>query len=248
MAKIRVLLVDDHAILREGLRALLSLYEDIEVIGEAQDGDEALAKVASLEPNVVLMDLAMQGMNGLKATWHICQYFPGVRVVILSQHEDRQYVLPLLKAGAAGYLPKRSVGSDLTTAIRAVFSGETYLHPSVSTVVLEEMRSAGCRNQENPNKLTQRETEVLQYIVQGMTNSQIALALSLSIKTVEWHRTNLMNKLNLHCVADLVRYALQNELTEEGSQTPDEYRGENIWKQWSPVFARSIDMNEDQFT
>jgi DNA-binding NarL/FixJ family response regulator len=214
MAEIRVLLVDDHAILREGVRALLGFYEDILVVGEAQDGSEALEKVASLMPDVVVMDLAMQGMNGQEATRCICERFPGVRVLILTQHEDRQYVLPLLKAGAAGYLLKRAVGSDLITAIRAVHSGGTYLHPSVSTILLEEVRGSGCRDWKDPDALTERESEVLHYIVQGLTNSQIALTLSLSVKTVEWHRTNLMNKLGQHNVADLVRYALQKGLVE----------------------------------
>ena len=215
MPEIRVLLVDDHAILRDGLRALLSYYDDIEVVGEAQDGEEALAKVDSLRPDVALMDVAMRGMNGLEATRCINQHFRRTRVLILSQHEDRQYVLPLLQAGASGYILKRALGSDLITAIRTVFNGDTYLHPSVSTIVLEEMRGKNNHYRIAPDPLTQRETEVLKHIVSGMTNAQIAITLSLSIKTVEWHRSNLMSKLDIHNVADLVRYALLNELVED---------------------------------
>lgn len=212
MPEIRVLLVDDHSILREGLRALLSYYDDISVVGEAQDGQEALEKVGSLKPDVVLMDVAMKKMNGLEATREIRQKYPRTRVLVLSQHEDRQYVMPVLQAGAAGYLLKRAVGADLITAIRTVFSGETYLHPSVSTIVMEEMRGY---HQSHPlDALTDRETEILKHIVKGMTTAQIAVALSLSVKTVEWHRTNLMNKLDLHNVVDLVRYAIQNGLVE----------------------------------
>lgn len=215
MSEIRVLLVDDHAILRAGLRALLGYYADIKVVGEAQNGEEALDQVDKYRPKVVLMDVAMQGMNGLETTRLIRQRYPCTRVLVLSQHEDRQYVIPLLRAGAAGYIPKRAMGKDLINAIRAVSEGETYLHPSVSTIVLEEM----CENQPsngkiNPDSLTQREIEVLEHIVHGMTNAQIAVALSLSVKTVEWHRSNLMSKLDIHNVADLVRYALQHGLVE----------------------------------
>lgn len=213
MSEIQVLLVDDHAILRAGLRALLGYYADIRVVGEAQSGEEALEQVDKHRPNVVLMDVAMQGMNGLEATQMITRRYPTTRVLILSQHEDRQYVIPLLQAGAAGYIPKRAMGKDLITAIRAVSEGETYLHPSISTVVIEEMRgSHQGGSKAKPDALTERETEILKCIAQGMTNSQIAVALSLSVKTVEWHRSNLMSKLDIHNVADLVRYALQNGL------------------------------------
>jgi DNA-binding NarL/FixJ family response regulator len=214
MPEIKVLLVDDHAILREGLRAMLGYYEDIHVVGEAQDGEEALAKVAALRPDIVLMDVAMRGMNGLEATRLISQRYPRTRVLVLSQHEDRQYVLPVLQAGASGYILKRALGADLITAIRTVFLGETYLHPSVSSIVLEEMRGNHHHNGIAPDSLTQREIDVLKHIVLGMTNTQIAAALSLSVKTVEWHRSNLMNKLDVHNVADLVRFALQHGLVE----------------------------------
>jgi DNA-binding NarL/FixJ family response regulator len=213
--EIQILLVDDHALLRDSLRALLSYYDDLLVVGEAQDGAEALAKVEALKPDVILMDVAMQRMNGLEATRLISQRFPNSRVLILSQHEDRQYVLPLLHAGAAGYILKRALGTDLISAIRAVYRGETYLHPSVSTILLDEMRRRQTPGSVSPDALTGRELQVLKLIVQGMTNSQIALALTLSVKTVEWHRANLMSKLDTHNTADLVRYALQHRLIND---------------------------------
>ncbi len=214
MSKVRVLLVDDHAILREGLRALLSIQPDIEVIGEAKNGEEAIQKVESLEPDIVLMDIAMPGINGLEATQLICQQFPKSRVIILSQHEDRQYVVPLLQAGASGYILKRAIGDDLYSAIRKVSLGETYLDPSLNTMIVEEIRQPLSSHPSLPDPLTQRELEVLKYIVHGSSNSQIAVKLSLSTKTVEWHRSNLMNKLDTHNVADLVRYALVHGLID----------------------------------
>ncbi len=213
MPKIRVLLVDDHAILREGLRALLSYYSEIEVVGEASDGATALAQIGQLTPDVVLMDIAMPGMNGLEATRCIREQYPQTRVLVLTQHEDRQYVLPLLQAGASGFVPKRALGSDLISAIRVVARGETFLYPSAATAVVEEIRHPGEGNGSAPESITPRELEILKHIVSGETNSQIAAALSISIKTVEWHRANLMSKLDAHTVADLVRYALEHGLT-----------------------------------
>jgi DNA-binding NarL/FixJ family response regulator len=215
MSRIRVLLVDDHALLREGLRALLGYYDEVEVVGEAPDGKTALARVAELKPDVVLMDIAMPGMNGLETTQRLRQEFPATRVLILTQHEDRQYVLPLLQAGASGYVLKRALGSDLITALRAVARGETFLYPAVAAVVVDEMRRQGEAETTTPAALTSREREILHFIVLGKTNTQMAYTLSLSVKTVEWHRANLMSKLGLHNVADLVRYALQHGLLEE---------------------------------
>ncbi len=217
MPEIRILLVDDHPILRAGLRAMLSYVDDMNVVGEAQDGQEALDQVAALQPDVVVMDVAMQGMNGLDATRAITERYPRTRVLVLSQHEDRQYVLPLLQAGAAGYIMKRALSTDLIRAIQAVYQGETYLHPSVSSIVLEEMLGSRHPEQADPDALTNRETEILKHIVMGKTNTQIAATLCLSVKTVEWHRSNLMNKLDIHNIADLVRYALQHGLVKGDS-------------------------------
>jgi DNA-binding NarL/FixJ family response regulator len=208
VSKIRILLADDHAILSAGLRALLSYYDDVEVVGEARDGAEAVACVNELLPDIVLMDIAMPGMNGIDATRLIREQHPETRVLVLTQHEERQYVLALLQAGASGYILKRALGSDLIVAVRAVASGETFLYPAVSTVVVEEM-------QRPSETLTPREREVLEHIVHGETSPQIAEALSLSVKTVEWHRNNLMSKLGVHNAAELVRFALQHGLVVE---------------------------------
>ena len=215
MSKIRVLLADDHAILREGLRALLGYYDDVQVVGEAQDGAEAIARVGELQPDIVLMDIAMPAMNGLEATRLICQQYPKTRVLILTQHEDRQYVLPLLQAGASGYVLKRALGTNLITALRTVARGETFLYPTVATIVVEEMHRQAEVSEAMPESLTPREREILKHIALGESNPQIAIALSISAKTVEWHRSNLMSKLSVHNVADVVRYALQHGLVEE---------------------------------
>ncbi len=210
MPEIRLLLADDHAILSAGLRALLGYYDDIEIVGEARDGTEAVELVAELRPDVVLMDIAMPGLSGVEATRLIREQHPDTRVLVLSQHGERQYVLAVLQAGASGYILKRALGSDLVEALRMVASGETYLHPDVSTILVDEVRCP-----EEP--LTPREKEILAHIVHGETNLQIAASLSLSTKTVEWHRTNLMSKLNAHNAAELVRTALQRGLVvDEG--------------------------------
>jgi DNA-binding NarL/FixJ family response regulator len=209
MGKIRVFLVDDHALMCEGLRALLSYYSDVEVVGDVRDGAQAIAQVGQLRPDVVLMDIAMPGMNGIDATRVICEKYPDTRVLIVTQHDDRQYVVPLLQAGASGYILKRALGSDLVSALRAVARGETYLHPDVSAALVEEVRYP-------TESLTPREQEILEHIVRGETNSQIADNLSLSVKTVEWHRSNLMSKLDAHNAAELVRIALQYGLVDDG--------------------------------
>jgi len=208
--EIRLLLADDHAILSAGLRALLGYYDDIEIVGEARGGTEAVELVGELRPDVVLMDIAMPGLNGIEATRLIRQQYPHTRVLVLSQHGERQYVLAALQAGASGYILKRALGSDLLGALRAVARGETYLHPEVSTVLVDEVRCPG-------ERLTVREKEILAHIVDGESNGQIAASLSLSVKTVGWHRTNLMSKLNAHNAAELVRMALERGLVvDEG--------------------------------
>jgi DNA-binding NarL/FixJ family response regulator len=215
MAKIRVLLVDDHAILREGLRALLSHYDDVEVIGEAQDGNEAVAFVDQLRPDIVLMDVAMPGMGGLEATRLIRQQYPQTRVLVLTQYDDFQYIQSLLQAGASGYVTKRALGTDLIAALQVVARGATFLQPSVASTVAEQIRHQADSTDAVMEPLTPREQEILKYIALGKTNPQIAIVLSLSVKTVEWHRANLMSKLDAHGVADLVRYAIQHGLVDE---------------------------------
>lgn len=211
---IRLLLVDDHAILREGLRALLSYYPDVEVVGEAGDGLEAIAAVEKLMPDVILMDIAMPGMNGLEATRRIREEHPKAHILVLTQYDDQRYVIPFLKAGVSGYVVKRALGRDLIDAVRAVARGESFLYPSLTGTVLEEIRQPSSDGATTETALTPREREILQRVAAGETSRQIALALNLSAKTVEWHRGNLMNKLGLRSVAELVRYAVEHGLTE----------------------------------
>jgi DNA-binding NarL/FixJ family response regulator len=211
---IRLLLVDDHAILRDGLRALLSYYPDVEVVGEAEDGQQAIEAVERLSPDVVLMDIAMPGMNGLEATRRIRQSHPQTRILILTQYDDQQYVMPLVRAGVAGYVLKRALGSDLINAVRTVAKGESFLYPTVASTVLEELRQPRPEEPEVASGLTTRETEILRRVAAGETSRQIALALNLSAKTVEWHRSNLMSKLGVRSVAELVRYAIEHGMAD----------------------------------
>jgi DNA-binding NarL/FixJ family response regulator len=207
MPKIRVVLADDHAILREGMRALLGYYDDIQVVGEAQDGSEAVARVGELEPDIVVMDIAMPGMNGIEATRAIRAKYPATQVLVLTQHESREYVLTLLEAGASGYILKRAIAADLIAALRTVAAGQVFLHPPVATTLVRGMLG-------QVESLTPRESEVLHLIVSGQTNTQIAKTLCLSVKTVEWHRTNMMSKLSVHSVGELMRYAYDHGLVE----------------------------------
>jgi DNA-binding NarL/FixJ family response regulator len=211
MATIRIFLADDHTIVREGLSLLLSRQEDMEVVGEAQDGEEAIARVLELHPDIVLMDISMPGMNGLQATRKIREQHPETRVLVLTQHEDREFILPILEAGASGYVLKRALGVDLVNALRAVAKGETFLDPTVTTSILEQVQHIASSGKP---LLTPREQDILRRIAQGKTNPEIAADLSLSVKTVDWHRMNIMSKLNLHNVVDLVRYAIKSGLVE----------------------------------
>ena len=209
MADIRVLLVDDHRILREGLRSLLERQSDIRVVGEAGDGREAIQKVEALRPDVVVMDIAMPGMDGLEATVHIKAQHPRVHVLVLTQYDEEQFILPLLKAGASGYVLKRAGRKEILKAIRGVVEEGAFLHPRAAQQVLEAMRApeaaAGPR-------LTPRETEVLRLIAEGKTNREIASILNISPKTVSIHRSNMMAKLDLHSSVELARYAIRQGL------------------------------------
>lgn len=207
MHKTRLLLADDHAILRDGLRYMLQHCDDIEVVGEAADGAEAVARTGELSPDIVLMDVAMPGLNGIEATRLIHERYPATQVLVLSQHQDRQYVVSLLKAGVAGYIPKMALGADLVAALRAVARGEVYLHPSLARATMQEIRGEA-------HLLTPRETEILKLVFSGQTSAQIAEALSLSVNTVEWHRANLMSKLGARNVVDLIHRARQRGLID----------------------------------
>lgn len=212
MTKIRVLLADDHAVLRAGIRALLDMQPDIEVIGEAGDGRQAVERVRELGPDIILMDIGMPGLDGLAATRQIRENHPGTRILILTQHENKEYVLPALKIGASGYVLKRAEGDELLTAIRAVHAGGTFLDPAVAGVLADDARRAPGSPADPFDTLTEREREVLILLAQGKTYQQIAETLYISPKTVDFHRTNLMRKLKLDNRTELTRYALQRGL------------------------------------
>ena len=213
--KTRVLVADDHTIVRQGLRAILESEPDIEVIGEAADGYEAVKKAAALSPDVVVMDVSMPRLNGLEATSRIVRESTKTQVVALTMHSSEEYVYSCLKAGAKGYLLKESASSDLVQAIRVLRAGGTYLHPSISVqVVSEYLKRPDPRTRGRATDgLTSREREVLQLISEGHTNREIATLLTLSVKTVEAHRTRIMEKLKIHNVAGLTRYAISRGIT-----------------------------------
>lgn len=207
MADIRVLVVDDHAILRDGIRSLLERQEDIRVVGEAANGREAIERVQELAPDLVLMDVAMPEMDGLEATRQIKTRFPQVRVLILTQHDDHEYVEPMLRAGASGYVLKRSGGREVVTAIRQVFEHGAYLEPSITRQVIEGLTQPEPKTPASTVDLTGRETQVLHYLISGKSNKEIAHILGISPKTVSVHRSSLMVKLGVRSSVELLRYA-----------------------------------------
>jgi DNA-binding NarL/FixJ family response regulator len=211
MTKIGVLITDDHAIVRDGICALLALTGDIEAVGEATNGREALEMVKKLAPDVVLMDIAMPLMNGLEATRRIHKEFPQTKVIVLTQYEDREYVLPVIEAGAGGFVSKTAASSELTSAIRSVYRGDSFLSPSVARLLVEdyrEMAKVG-KSQDTSEQLTNREREILKLLAEGHSTREIARILVISPKTVERHKTNLMAKLDIHNRLDLFKYALR---------------------------------------
>ncbi len=216
MKQIRVLIVDDHAVLRDGIRSLLESYEDLQVVGEAGNGREAVELVGELSPDVVLMDVAMPEMDGIEATRRIVAAHPQTRVLVLTQHDSREYVFPILEAGAAGYLLKKVRGAELISAVRAVQEGGSYLSPSIAKAVIERsIRKPEDDGEEDATSvLTERETEVLKLVAEGLSNQEIANRLRLSIKTVMGHRANLMDKLDIHSRVELVKYAIRAGLVE----------------------------------
>jgi two-component system response regulator NreC len=208
---VRVLLAEDHTIVRKGLRSLLDGEAGIEVIGEAEDGREAVEKVQQLLPDVVLMDIAMPGLNGLEATRQIKKRFPEVQVLILTMHANEEYIFQILRAGASGYVVKQAAPTELISAIWAAYRGDSFLSPSISkTIIQEYIRQAeAMAEKDSYDKLTNREREVLQLIAEGRSNREIAGLLHISVKTVETHRANLMDKLDIHSTAELTQYAIQ---------------------------------------
>lgn len=211
---IRVVIADDHTIVREGLRALLSSEADITVVGEASDGHDALQEVRRTQPDVVVMDLGMPRLNGVDAAQQIRNEHPKTQVVVLSMHGSEEFVRPAIRAGAAGYLVKGSGLSDLVAAIRAVHRGEAFFSPSITRLVLD--RSAILAESPRPNDLTNREREVLQLIAEGNSSADVARLLSLSVKTVESHRSHIMDKVGVRNVAGLVRHAVRLGLVRPG--------------------------------
>jgi len=211
MQKIRVLVVDDHTIVRDGISALLALAGDIEVVGEAVNGNEALKMAAKLEPDVVLMDIAMPIMGGLEATRRISKEFPKIKVLVITQHDDKEYVFPVIESGASGLISKAAASSELAVGIRAVHRGDSFLSPSVARLLVENyQQTAGDRVQQDPyNHLTEREREILKLLAEGFGTQEIADMLVITRKTVEGHKTNLMAKLGIHNKIDLVKYALR---------------------------------------
>ena len=214
MNKIRVLIVDDHTLVRDGIRALLSLVSNVEVIGEAANGKEAIERVQELSPDVVLMDLSMPIMGGLEATRRIRKEHPKTRVLALTQYDDSEYVIPVIEAGACGFVTKMVAFSELATAIQAAYRGESYLSPSAASTLVEEYQAkVGTEREKDPyQQLTDREREVLKLIAEGHTAREIADMLVVSPKTVEWYKTNLMNKLNIHNKTDLIKYAIRRRI------------------------------------
>jgi len=211
MKRIRILLADDHAVVRQGFRMVLGAHPDMEIVGEAGNGREAVELAERLKPEVVVMDVSMPELNGIEATRRLAASTPHTRVLALSMHKDSVYVREILRAGARGYLLKDSVADDLVAAVRAVASGEGYLSPQVSSAVLDDYR----RHVTNPiDLLTSREREVLQMLAEGKTNKEIAGVLNLSAYTVEAHRGRVMEKLNVHTIADLVRFAVRYGLVD----------------------------------
>lgn len=209
MKPIRILLAEDHTIVRAGIRALLQNLDEVHVVAEAGDGREALRLIETHHPDIVLMDIAMAGLNGLEATARIAKEFPNVHVIILSMHASEEYVLQALRAGAVGYLLKDAGTEELELAVRAVARDETYLSPAVSKhVVADYVRRVG-GEPSSLERLTRRQREILQLIAEGHSTQEIAHMLSISVKTVETHRSQLMERLNIHDVAGLVRYAIR---------------------------------------
>jgi len=217
MSKLRLLLVDDHEIVRAGLRMLFMAEPDMEVVGEVGSGEEALRAVRELNPDVVLMDVVMPGLSGIEATRRLKEANPDVEVLALTMHEDEQYFFEMLSAGAAGYVPKRAAPDDLVSAIRVVSQGNVFLYPTVAKLLVKDfLERTETGSPSMTQELTLREREVLTYIAEGFTNREIAEALVISIKTVDRHRENIMHKLNLHNRVELVKYAIEKGLISVG--------------------------------
>lgn len=208
--RVRVLVVDDHEIVREGIRMVLATDPELEVVGVASSGEEAIEKVRELEPDVVLMDIGMPGLSGFEATRRIRESYPNTQVVALTVHDSEGYVFQMLQAGATGYVVKRAPAEDVIAAVKRAHQGEAVLHPSVAKLVIKDYLARVAKGEESSfDTLSEREREILKLIAEGLTNREIADKLFLSIKTVQAHRANLMRKLGMHDRTELVKYAIR---------------------------------------
>ncbi|MEO8972278.1 MAG: response regulator transcription factor [Ktedonobacteraceae bacterium] len=214
---IHILLADDHTILRAGLKMMLNAQPDMEVVGEAQDGSHAISETRRLQPDIVLMDVTMPDINGIEATRQIKKIQPEVKILVLTMHENDEYVFQALRAGASGYMLKEAADTELITALHVIQSGQFYLSPSAQSVMVGDylQRVHSGEEKDSYSSLTEREREILRFVAEGYTNNQIAERLVISPKTVDTHRTHVMDKLNLHSRAELVKYAMRRGLLED---------------------------------
>lgn len=211
---IKILVADDHKIIRDGLRALLEKQENMEVVAEAQDGATAIRLAKKLLPNIVIMDIGMPDMNGIDATRQIVAETQGVKVIALSMHSDRRFVIEMLKAGASGYLLKDSAFEELALAIKTIINNQPYLSPKITDVVIKEYIYSNPQSEKTVfSALTIREREVLQLLAEGKSTKQIAAQLNVSVKTIETHRQQIMEKLDIRSIAELTKYAIREGLT-----------------------------------
>lgn len=210
--KIRILLADDHAVLRAGLRALLNAEPDMEVVGEAANGQQAVERAQELKPDVIVMDLSMPGKGGLDATKQIKEQGLSARVLVLTVHAEHQYLLPVLQAGGAGYVLKQAADTELIQAIRTVHRGEAFLYPTAASMLLDDYRRRVSATEDQFDGLSEREREVLKFTAEGFSSQEIADRLVISAKTVDTYRQRIMDKLNIHHRSELIRYALRKGL------------------------------------
>ena len=215
MPKTRILIADDHVLVREGIRALLGFHDDVEVVGEASDGKEAIMLAEKLSPDVILMDISMPGLGGLEATVEIKKTHPEIKILVLSQYDDKEYVSRFLKAGVSGYILKKAVGQELISAIRAVARGESYLYPSIASSVIDGFLIKDLKDIEDPfDSLTDRELQVLKLIGEGMSHKDMANTLNISTKTVITHQSNICEKVDIHSKTGLIKYAYQKGIVK----------------------------------
>ncbi len=218
MTKVRILVADDHEMVRRGLRSVIESQEGWEVSGEATDGREAVQKVKQFKPDVVILDISMPGLNGLEATRQIMKVHPSAKVLILTVHESDQLAREVLDAGARGYLLKSDAGQDLVTAIEALRRNKTFFTANVAQMILDGYLAVGSDSsgeiRPTRDRLTPRQKEIVQLLAEGKSSKEVAVALSMSVKTAETHRANIMRRLDIHCLSDLVRYAIRNNIVQ----------------------------------